>query len=101
MKYQLVLQLPEIGTTDFEQLIAIEDRLMDGLGEQAVVDGHDFGAGMMNIFIHTNDPASTFERAFGLLRIDEKDALAAAFREGETTDFVSLWPACSDGFELR
>lgn len=101
MKYQLVLQLPEIGDTNFDQLIAIEDRLMDGLGEQAIVDGHDFGAGTMNIFIHTNDPASTFERAFGLLRIDEKDALTAAFREVETPEFIALWPASVERFHLR
>ena len=44
----------------FDALVAIEDALIEGLGDHADVDGHDVGAGQMNIFIWTDDPTATF-----------------------------------------
>ena len=56
MKYQLVLQFYASSIEDFDQLIEIEEMLESTLGNLHEVDGHDFGSGEMNIFIHTNDP---------------------------------------------
>lgn len=61
MKYQLILQFDASNIEDFDQLIEIEDKLESALGNLHEVDGHDFGSGEMNIFIHTNDPDSAFE----------------------------------------
>ena len=61
MKYELVLQFDASNSEDFDQLIAVEDRLESALGNLHEVDGHDFGSGKMNIFIHTNDPDSAFD----------------------------------------
>ena len=43
MKYQLVLQFPIDEHSDFDALIDLEDRLLRRIGENHIVDGHDFG----------------------------------------------------------
>jgi len=63
MKYQLVLQLPASSDIDFDSLVLIEDKLSESMGEKHIVDGHDFGSGEMNIFIHTDDPDAAFDLA--------------------------------------
>jgi hypothetical protein len=93
MKYQLVLQFPAKSEDDFESLIALEDELIEELGDAAEVDGHDFGADEMNIFIITGKPADTFEKIRPLLSKKENfDDLTAAFRDLEGEDYTTLWP---------
>jgi hypothetical protein len=60
MKYQLVLQFLGDSLTDHDALIALEDRLTVALEPAHVVDGHDFGSGQMNIFVHSDDPLAAF-----------------------------------------
>ena len=44
------------------------DRVIeDGLGDVGIVDGHDFGSGEMNIFVHTDNPKSAFEKIKALV----------------------------------
>lgn len=61
-KYQLVLQFPFSGLTDYDAIIVLEETLIAEVGNKAFVDGHDAGSGEMNIFIHTNDPRRIFEK---------------------------------------
>lgn len=63
MKYELVSQFPAGSTDDFERLVALEDRLIAELDGLAMVDGHDFGLGEFNIFILTDDPDESFNKA--------------------------------------
>jgi hypothetical protein len=56
MRYQLVLQFAADSLVDFDRLVALEDRLIEELGQLAMVDGHDFGLGQFNIFVLTDDP---------------------------------------------
>ena len=76
MKYQLVLQFDAPNIQDFDFLIEIENRLESALGNLHEVDGHDFGSGEMNIFIHTNDPESAFE----LIKNDIDDLVNTNFK---------------------
>ena len=62
MRYQLVLQFRGDSLADYDQMIALEDRLSEELKHTAKVDGHDCGSGESNIFIFTSDPATTFGR---------------------------------------
>jgi hypothetical protein len=64
MKYQLVLQFFGDSLQDYDALVALEDRLIEALESAHVVDGHDFGSGEMNIFVHTNDPIAAFARIY-------------------------------------
>lgn len=56
MKYQLVVQLGDSCEGSVR-----EDMLTEELGDDlGYVDGHDWGSGTTNIFIHTDDPESAF-----------------------------------------
>lgn len=100
MKYQLVLQFPATSAEDFDQLIEIENELMESLGEEHIVDGHDFGSGEMNLFIHTNDPNSAFENARNYLPPRHQQHLIAAYRESKGDKYMVLWPE-GHGKEFR
>ena len=100
MKYKLVLQFKGKAFSDFDALIALEDRLITGLGGDADVDGHDFGSGEGNIFIGTDDPRATFKKTTELLDVSEMGELRAAYREVEKEGYVILWPPDLQGFSV-
>lgn len=91
---QLVIQfpLPETypGSADFEKLVALEDALERDANDAYEVDGHDAGAGEMNIFILTDDAISTFRLI--------QDKLAgeigwrAGFRDLDSDEYTPLAP---------
>ena len=43
MEYQLVMQLPVSEKTDFDRLLDLEGKLIIGMGDPHLVDGHDLG----------------------------------------------------------
>jgi hypothetical protein len=93
MRYQLVLQFRGNSLADFDQMVALEDRLIENLGDSADVDGHDCGSGETNIFIFTPNPASTFWRVRQTLsEVGWLDAVTAAYREVDGEDYTVLWP---------
>ena len=93
MRYQLVLQFRGDTLSDYDQMIALEDRLIEDLGHSADVDGHDCGSGETNIFIFTSDPAATFWRVRHTLKQEGRlDAVTAACREATGEQFTVLWP---------
>ena len=51
---KLIVQLPIGANTDFDGLIGVEEALIRALvlNRTAEVDGHDFGEGNFNVFIH-------------------------------------------------
>jgi len=66
VKYQLVLQWPCSSSrdrVDHESLLSIEALVEKGMGDLGVVDGHYIGCGEMNVFVHSNNPRSAFEKA--------------------------------------
>src|SRR5262245_66351644 len=60
MKYQLVLQWPGSSLKDYDEMIAMEKKLIESLSEGSEVDGHDAGSGEVNILILNDDQELTF-----------------------------------------
>jgi hypothetical protein len=98
---KLIVQLKVGKDTDFDQLISIEDALIqEFMGNRTVeVDGHDFGEGRFNIFIHLSngwEPAlATITEALdglGLLPA----AVVAKFH-GETEQYEVVRPDSYSG----
>jgi hypothetical protein len=100
MKYQLILQWPAISIKDYDTLIEIEDILLDTLTDGSEIDGHDAGTGEMNIFIHTDDPMSTFNIIKSAIGTgDYWVGIRAAYRELGGSGYTVLWP--KDSYEFR
>ena len=92
-KYQLVLQFREDSLQDLDALVALENELIAKLGGSADVDGHDYGAGEMNIFILTSDPSSTFITVKPVLKTAKLiNKMTAAYRDINGEDFTVIWP---------
>jgi len=93
MKYQLVLQFPATSQSDFERLVALEQRLERESGDSSNVDGHDFGSGEFNIFVLTDDPMTAFEKAIAITKSEALNYdMRVAYRELSGENFVILWP---------
>ena len=93
MNYQLVLQFRGDSLDDFDAMVALEEELMEELGDSADVDGHDVGSGETNIFIFTSDPAGTFDRAKPVLaRKQRLQVVTAAYRPVDGEQFTVIWP---------
>ena len=92
MKYQLVLQWSSSIRT-FDEILAVEEALNHHLGDLALVDGHDEGSGVANIFLLTDNPKLAFEEAKRvLMRKNLLIGLRAAFRERTGEDYHIVWP---------
>jgi hypothetical protein len=101
MPYQLVLQFQGRDVDDFEDLIHLEDTLIAHLDERHRVDGHDFGADTMNIYIHTDSPQSAFDKIKELVHHSLLDKTKAAYRRSGENDFTVIWPEKNAGrFEI-
>jgi hypothetical protein len=102
MKYQLVLQFNGGTLADYDAMVALEERLIEDLGNTAKVDGHDCGVGEMNIFIFTSDPALTFWRVRQTLERQRRlQSVTAAYRPVASEQFTVLWPEGSQkGFRV-
>ena len=92
MKYLLVLQFPGEQIEDFDELLALELDLGLSLRGEHVVDGHDFGSGEMNIFIHTDNPEEALRCAKVPLNKLTTKHYIAAFRDIEGKDYTVLFP---------
>lgn len=94
MTAQMILQFSTAEDLDsYDKLIRFEEALILLLGESAEVDGHDFGSGEMNVFIHTDDPTATFALVQQIDRsIRPSQEMRAAYRPVDGEDYVCLWP---------
>ena len=92
MPYQLTLQFQGDSLADYDAMIALEDELIEQLGDSADVDGHDCGFGEMNIFILTTDPATTFQRIRPVLELADLQMISAAYREVDGDRYTVIWP---------
>ena len=100
--YQLAIRLPAASMADYDAVVALEERLVDGLGDDAVdVDGHDVGGGIINLFIWTPDPRETFGRAQTLMKGHPLSAsVVAGFRDEGAEEYTPLWPPELERFDL-
>jgi hypothetical protein len=92
-KGQIVFQWPASSLEDYDLLIAIEETIRKGLGPIGLVDGHDIGAGEMDVFIHTNDPKGAFEKTMSLIqgKYDLKE-LMVGYRNFADDDYIPMFP---------
>jgi len=82
-------------------MVALEDRLIEDLGQSAKVNGHDCGSGETNIFIFTSDPAVTFWRVRQTLLCEGKlQGVTAAYREVAGESYTVLWPESQTEFRI-
>jgi hypothetical protein len=93
MKYQLVLQWPAVSEADYDRLVSLEELIEGGLGDVGIVDGHDIGAGEMNIFVHTDNPKPAFEKIKLLLAVGGNVLeLKAGYRDFEEDEYTVVYP---------
>ena len=92
MKYQLVIQFPVTEDFDFDAIISLETRLTLEMGEDHIVDGHNFGAGEINIFIQTDDLESAYEKAFDMVNTNLISTLRVAYKVNSSDEYVWLYP---------
>jgi len=101
MKYQLVLQFEAGSIEEFDRLVALEDELIEKLGDLASVDGHDFGSGQFNIFVLTDAPAASFRKARAIIvSRGIQSVMRSAYRELDGEDYVILWPSSLTEFSV-
>ena len=97
MKDTLIIQFRTSGSiSDFDWLLEIEEALIQGFSQNrnAVVDGHDFGNGTMNIFLF---PKRGWGCAIEIVKAYLKNhrALdkALIIRRSKTERYTVVWPA--------
>jgi hypothetical protein len=102
MRFQLVLQWPLSSLNGFDEILNIEDVLIAKLTDQSDVDGHDFGSGEADIFVHTNDPHRTLKEVRDILA-DHRlwPSIVIAFRETQGNEYTVLWPEVTTEFNVR
>ena len=103
-QYQLVIEFQTPKSESFNDLQSLEELLRAGFGQDpdVLVDGHDFGMGIFNIFIHTNTPEQTFEKSLAMIEATRPGAeLRAGYRDFDEEDYVPLHPQGLESFELR
>ena len=91
--HQLVLQFAGDSLDDFDELVALEDRLIECLGDVALVDGHDIGSGERNIFILCSDLNGVFallEPVLAQARV--LDTVVVASRPIDREEYAVIWP---------
>ncbi len=99
-EFQLVLQIPANTLKDFDELVSLENQLIEGLGESAVVDGHDMGQGEANIFIITKNPNKTFVSVKSILKPDVVGQMKAGFRKVTEDKYQAIWPVGLTSFKV-
>jgi hypothetical protein len=101
--HQLVIQFPlrkaMPDVVDLDALVALEGRLEQDANGEYEVDGHDAGAGEMNIFILTDDAVSTFNVIKG--KLPDEPSWRAGFRDLDSDDYTPLAPAGLAIFEVQ
>jgi hypothetical protein len=98
--YQFVLQFPASSMADYDAVVALEDLLIDDLGDDQV-DGHDVGGGEMNLFIWTQNPRGTLDRVQTLMKDHPlADSMLAGFRDQGADSYTPLWPEGLERFEV-
>jgi hypothetical protein len=93
MKYMLVLQFIETMFVGYNTMLDIEDCLVEALGSEHYVDGHDYGIGEMNIFIITSEPEGAFKECIDAIAAKGlTPAFKAAYRDMEEKVYTVIWP---------
>ena len=95
MQYQLVIQFAAESAETFNELLALTEIVSSRLESHtsAQVDGHYFGMGEFNIFIHTDIPLDVLDDVGEIIQ-ESRPGLpfAAGYRDFNEDEYVVLWP---------
>ena len=92
MQSQLVLKFRR-PVLDSAGVATLEGHLRDTLGDSVEMDGHNDGVRDIDVFIITEDPASTFRRCKPVLeKMQVLDRVVAAHRFVGGLQFKVIWP---------
>ena len=92
MQSQLVLKFRR-PVLDSAGVATLEGHLRDTLGNTVELDGHNEGVRDIDVFILTEDPASTFRRCKPVLeKMQVLDRVVAAHRFVGGLQFKVIWP---------
>jgi hypothetical protein len=102
VRYLLVLQWTAGADDDYDALLEMEDTLETSIpAAHGYVDGHDLGSSEMNLFVCTDEPLAAFEDAAAALSSDRRwFDVRAAYRLVEGDEYVVLWPATLQHFDV-
>ena len=96
MKDTLIIQFHTSGTlSDLDWLVEIEEALIQGFSQngKAVVDGHDFGSGTMNIFLFPKQGwGSAIEVIKAYLKKHRALDKALIIKRSRTERYTVVWP---------
>jgi hypothetical protein len=93
--YQLVIQFEASDLRGFDELVLLESSLGVLPGLQAEVDGHDAGAGEMNLFLISENPEIAFSQCLSEVQASPLRLRGAGFRALDADTYTRLWPAGS------
>ena len=93
--HQLVIQFPQSVFPAFDDLVDYEDALIEVLGNDHEVDGHDIGSGEVNFFIFTADPARALSTVHDASLLAHAEVRVAA-RPVDGERYEVLWPVGDD-----
>jgi hypothetical protein len=100
-RFQLIIQFDAVTLSDYDELVGLEDRFAEALGDSACVDGHDFGSGEFNVSVLTESPRATFQTISSLLQSHwSRRPVRAAYRGLDEEKYVSLWPPGATEFPM-
>jgi hypothetical protein len=103
MTYHLVIQFAAENPEDFDRLIKLEEMMRTRLeiSSNILVDGHDFGMGEFNVFLHTNEPDSTLEKVGELIDTSRPGLpFSAGYRDFKEDEYIALWPSNLEHFRV-
>jgi hypothetical protein len=102
VRYLLVLQWTTGAEDDYDALLEMEDTLETSIpAAHGYVDGHDLSSGEMNLLVCTDEPLAAFEDAAAALSSGPRWLdVRAAYRLVEGDEYVVLWPATLQQFDL-
>ena len=99
--YLLVIEYERDDVDNYDRVVALEADLDKALND-VPVDGHDVGQGIVNIFIHCEEPLQCFEEAMRVIGNSEPKPSGAGYRPFDGDDYVRVWPkGDSSPFTLR
>ena len=93
LKYQIVIQFPEIFFPDIATILAFEEKLSSSLPHTQSYDGYDSGGGTTNFILYSNTPKAVlanFRKYLGTNKVEKK--VRIAYRSVDSNIWTTLWP---------
>jgi hypothetical protein len=79
----------------------MENTMNQGLGPVGMVDGHGIGAGVMNVFIFTNDAKAALDKTMSLIQGGHhRKEFMVGYRKFEEEDYTPMFPPGLECFRV-